>query len=81
MSLEVPHAHMRESTGSISALSLSLLRQLLDQILPFASSPIDVLFLSFQIYGIYSQQSFRMIVTRRATYFVSGEIDLITCYS
>jgi hypothetical protein len=36
----------------MSASSLSLLRQLLDQILPLASSPIDVLFPSFGVYGI-----------------------------
>jgi hypothetical protein len=41
---EISHAHMAESTESTSASSLSLLRQLLDQILPFGSSPIDVLY-------------------------------------
>jgi hypothetical protein len=45
-------ADMMESTESTSASSLSLLRQLLDQVLPFASSPIDVLFPSFGIYGV-----------------------------
>jgi hypothetical protein len=35
---------MTDSKESISAESLSRLRPLLDQILPFASSPIDVLF-------------------------------------
>jgi hypothetical protein len=58
MGVPEPHEHMstpsayEESTESISASSFSLLRLLLDQILPFASSPIDVLFPSFRIYGI-----------------------------
>jgi len=42
MSMGKPHAHVRESMESISASSLSLLRQILDQVLPFASSPIHV---------------------------------------
>jgi hypothetical protein len=36
--MEDSYSHMRESTELISAFSLSFLRQLLDQILPFRSS-------------------------------------------
>jgi hypothetical protein len=54
MSIRVPHANMGESmeSESTSYSSLSLLCQLLDQILPFASSRINMLFPSFGIYRI-----------------------------
>ena len=52
MRIEEPHAHMAESTESTAASSLSLLCQLLDQILSFASSRIDAFFPSFRIHGI-----------------------------